>query len=434
MGQRRVIVLSIDAMVNEDINYLIKTSQRFRSLVENGARVLETRTIYPSVTYPCHTSMSSGCYPYKHGVTNNAEWRPGQLKNVPWNWFAKAIKCPDIFTAAKKAGLKTACVFWPVTGNHEYIDYNLPEYWPQNETETYEEAYLRAGTTPDVWEKCVKPYIKGVKVRSHPGTDDFLCEAACAMIRNYQPHLLMIHMGDQDSFRHRYGLFNDWTLRGARDAERWLFDLMEATKQAGVYEDTDFFLTSDHGQLEIVRNVKPNVIFADHGLIEVNGDGTMKDWKAYCSSTGLSAQVVLKDPDDKEIRQKTYDLLKWMRDEGVYGISEVYTAEEIMEKEHLAGNFSFVIETDGYSSFAEDWKRPLVKQLDLSDYRFGRATHGHNPDKGPQPIFLGFGPDIFPGVTIGRVPTVDEAPTYAKILGVEMPWADGKAIEGFLKK
>ncbi|MCQ2427653.1 MAG: alkaline phosphatase family protein, partial [Clostridia bacterium] len=114
-------------------------------------------------------------------------------------------------------------------------------------------------------------------------------------------------------------------------------------------------------------------------------------------------------------------------------ISEVYTKEEIEEKEHLGGPFSFVIETDGYTSFAEDWKRPMVKQLDLTDYRFGKATHGHYPDKGPQPVFVAYGPDIKAGVVLDRRPTVDEAPTYARILGVELPDADGHAIEEILK-
>ena len=217
------------------------------------------------------------------------------------------------------------------------------------------------------------------------------------------------------------------------DAERWLFDLMEAAKEAGVYDDTDFFLTSDHGQLELVRNIKPNVVFADNGLIEANPDGTMKSYKAYCYSTGLSAQIVLSDPSDSVLWCRVYDLLNHMKDEGIYGISRVYTAEEIEESDRLAGNFSFVIESDGYTSFAEDWNRPMVKALDLSDYRFGRATHGHYPDKGPQPVFFGFGPDIRAGVEIERRPTVDEAPTYAKILGVSLPDADGRPVDEMLR-
>ena len=136
-------------MVWEDIEYLQK-KPAFKALFEKGSAVRHVRTIYPSVTYPCHTSMLTGCYPDRHGVTNNAEFRPGMLKNVPWNWFADAIKTPDIFTAAKSAGLTTANAFWPVTGAHKYIDYNLPEYWPQTAEDTKYEAFRRGGTSQNL--------------------------------------------------------------------------------------------------------------------------------------------------------------------------------------------------------------------------------------------------------------------------------------------
>ena len=46
---------------------------------------------------------------------------------------------------------------------------------------------------------------------------------------------------------------------------------------------------------------------------------------------------------------------------------------------------------------------------------------------------FGFGKDIKEGVIIERRPTVDEAPTYAKILGVEMPGVDGTPIVEMIK-
>lgn len=433
MAQRKVIVFSCDAMVCEDIEYLIKTSPRFRELYARGSGVKRTRTIWPSVTYPCHTTMSTGCYPDKHGVVCNAVFHPGELKNIPWNWFADAIKCPDIFTAAKRAGLTTAAVFWPVTGNHPDIDWLVAEYWPQGPEDTIKAAFMRAGTSEELYEECCAPHLENVKIRTHPATDEFLVRCVCDIIRKHQPDLMMLHTGDVDSYRHQTGLFTEKVTRGVEDTERWFFEIIEATKEAGVFEDTDFFLVSDHGQLDIVRNIKPNVMFADHGLIKVDEKGKLVDWSAYCRSNGLSAEIVLKDPSDRETWQKTYELLKFMRDEGIYGISDVVTTEETLEREHLGGDFSFVIESDGYTSFSEDWNRPMVKPMDLSDYRFGRATHGHFPDKGPQPVFFGFGPDIKEGVYLERRPTVDEAPTYAKILGVEMPWADGTPIVEILK-
>lgn len=432
MSQSRVVVFSCDAMVWEDMEYLLKKPM-FKELFEKGSAVRKMRTIYPSVTYPCHTTMMTGCYPGKHGVTNNSEFHPGMLKGVPWNWFSSAVKVPDIFTAAKKAGLTTANAFWPVTGGHEYIDYNLPEYWPQSPDDTKYEAFRRGGTSQKFWDEIVDKHIHGFKIRSHPQTDQFIIDVCCDVLRMYKPHLLMLHTGDVDHYRHKYGVFNEHVTKGVEDTERWFYDLINATREAGTFEETNFFLVSDHGQIDIVRNMKPNVMFARNGLMEINADGTLKDWKAYCHSTGMSAQIRLKDPADTETWQKTYDLLKFMRDEGIYGIGEVLTAEEAAERDHLYGDFSFVIHTDGYSSFSEDWKSPMVAPMDLTDYRFGRATHGYYPDLGPQPVFFGFGPDIRSGVILERRETVDEAPTYAKILGVEMPGVDGHAIDEILK-
>ena len=62
MSAHRVVVFSCDAMVWEDMEYLLN-KPRCRALYEKGPAVRRIRTIYPSVTYPCHTSMSTGCYP-----------------------------------------------------------------------------------------------------------------------------------------------------------------------------------------------------------------------------------------------------------------------------------------------------------------------------------------------------------------------------------
>ena len=62
-----------------------------------------------------------------------------------------------------------------------------------------------------------------------------------------------------------------------------------------------------------------------------------------------------------------------------------------------------------------------------------KANHGHHPDKGPDPFFLGFGPDFKEGVRLPGARIIDEAPTYAKILGLTIPEADGKSIDGMLR-
>lgn len=429
MGQK-VIVLSADAMVYEDTEYL-RTLPNYKKYLAGGAEIKRVRSIYPTVTYPVHVTLATGAWPEHHGVVSNNEFHPGVLK-LPWNWFHHPVKIPDIFDAAKKAGLSTAGVFWPVTGNHPSIDNLIAEYWTQMEGETLREAFTRAGSNPLMLSFIEKNFKKGMVQRQHPWYDEFIINCACDVIRECKPDLLMIHPANIDDYRHKFGSFSAKTIQGTEEIDNYIGRLMKAAEDAGTAADTNFFLISDHGQIDITRSINLNVPLADHGLIRINDKGQLLDWDAYVHSTGMSALVYLKDRDDPRLYDKTYALLRYLCDEGIYGIGRVFTEPEARATERLGGDFSFVLETDGYTAFGEDWRRPIVKNLDLTDYRFGKATHGYLPDKGPQPIFFARGPAIKHGVVLEKRDIVDEAPTFAKVLGLSLPDADGKVIHEIL--
>jgi predicted AlkP superfamily pyrophosphatase or phosphodiesterase len=216
------------------------------------------------------------------------------------------------------------------------------------------------------------------------------------------------------------------------ETDQWIGRVMAAAEAAGTAEETTLFLTSDHGQLDITRSLNVNVLFADYGLIRTDGNGQLVSWDAYSLSNGLSALVYLRDREDHRLYEKTYALLRHLCEEGIYGIGKVFTEPEVRAAEHLGGDFSFALETDGYTSFGDDWKRPIVKHMDLSDYRYGKATHGYLPDKGPQPMLMAKGPGIRPGVVLEKRDIIDEAPTFARILGLNLPEADGTPIDEML--
>jgi hypothetical protein len=175
-----------------------------------------------------------------------------------------------------------------------------------------------------------------------------------------------------------------------------------------------------------------NVLLADAGLIRPTDDPAAPEWDAWCQSGGMSACVYLKDKNNKEIYDKTYALLKHLCDEGVYGISRVYTTEEAIAEEHYGGEFSFVLETDNYSGFGDRYVRPLVSTPNNEDYRKGKATHGYLPSKGPRPVFYAKGPAFQNGVTLEDGLLVNTAPTIAKALGITMPDTDGSAVDELL--
>lgn len=427
---QKLIVLSADALVREDLE-LLSQQPNFQKYLAGGCMVRQVRSVYPTITYACHTTMSTGVYPDRHGVLGNLELTPGSL-TPPWKWFYPSVRWrEDLFSAVKAAGGTTAAIYWPVTGNHPAIDYLIDEYWTQGPEDTFREAYRRSGSSEAVLD-IIDRHKEGVVLRKHPGCDQFIMDCAGDILRQFRPDLLMIHPANIDDFRHRTGVFSPEVAEEVVRTDQWIGQLMEAAEDAGMGPQTNLVLTSDHGQLEIKRTVNLNVFLADRGFLTVE-EGRLKDWRAYCLSGGLSALVYLKDPDDQVLYREVHDALVEMAEEGLYGVSQVFTEPEIREREHLGGTFSFALESDGYTSFGDNWVRPAVIGYDQTDYRRGRATHGHLPDKGPQPVFAAKGLAFRENVVLDTCRLVDEAPTLARAMGVELPHADGRVLEEFLR-
>ncbi|MBR4082043.1 MAG: alkaline phosphatase family protein [Clostridia bacterium] len=426
---RRVVVLSVDAMVFEDTELLHKLPV-FSELWDKTARVERVRSIYPTITYPCHTTMMTGVYPDRHGIISNEQEIPGERK-PKWTHFRQSVTAPTFFDKAKEAGMTTASVFWPVTGCDPNIDYLINEYWPQNAETSDADAFRESGTSEEVMQRIVLPNLPVMegKPRKHPFSDDFIYNCSNDILRAYKPNLLAIHHANIDHYRHKSGVFTPLVEHGVHEVDHYVGNLLKAAEDAGVLEETDFFIVSDHGQMDIRRAVAINAIFAEEGLISIGENGELTDWRAWVKSGGLSALVYVKDPADEK---RVYDILCRLRDDGVYGVSEVFTREEAARDHHLDGKFSFVLETDGMTTFSTEWERPLVRPLTNADYRVGRATHGYLPHKGPQPTLIAFGPHIKPGVVLPHANLIDEAPTIAHVLGLDMGDVEGRILHEIL--
>ena len=429
--QQKLIVISADGLVKEDVDQLMKMPN-YIHYFSRASRVEKMRSIYPTITYPCHTTMCTGVYPNKHKVYGNLVFKPGE-KGLPWKWFRHYNQWEeDIFFAAKGKGLTTAAIFWPVTGNHPAIDYLIAEYWPQSPQQSPQEAFAQSGSREAVL-NIASRHLPGVTIRTHPGTDDFMIKCACDFIRSFQPDLLMIHPGNVDGYRHNYGVFNDVVHQGVVETDRYLGEVMATLEEVGLLEQTNVVLTSDHGLIDVKRIVHLNILFEREGLLQTDEQGKLAHWDAYCFSGGTSALVYIHPDAPSGTLEKTRRLLDRLVKEGVYGISEVFTQEEANRLEHLGGDFAFVLETDGYTAFGDNLAGPLVTNYDLGDYRYSKASHGHLPNKGPQPVFLATGPAFREGVVLPQGKIVDGAPTYAKILGVPLKQADGSPMDELLK-
>jgi predicted AlkP superfamily pyrophosphatase or phosphodiesterase len=304
--KKRLLVLSVDAMVFEDLAYL-RTKPNFKKYIEGGSAVERVRSIYPTVTYPNHVSMITGCYPDKTGVFSNYKFTTDSKEDT-WQWFSDCIKVKDIFTAAKEKGYTTASIFWTCMGCHPDVDYLIDEYWMPKKTDTLESSFREAGSSPEVIEIIKKnahllpdTYVKTGRKNFmvHPYDDEFLVACAADIIRQFAPEVTFVHNGQIDGIRHTCGAFGDHLYSELDRVDKHIGQLCEALEDAGVLDRTDIFIVSDHGQMDIKRTIKLNALLADHGLVDVNEKGKCVDYRAYCLSNAMSSLVYLKDPADK---------------------------------------------------------------------------------------------------------------------------------------
>lgn len=435
--EKHLIVASIDAMVFEDLEYC-KALPNF-SKIMNGASVIErVRTIYPSLTHAVHATLISGNAAGKTGAINNSMFdRNDPRKGDVWYNFLPDMKCKTIFHAAKEAGLTTASASWPMTsGGSDVIDYLVPcalnsdfVGFENNPLDAYRNLGAQESVMPII-EEAVKRFGWENK---HPEVEEFQAYCSAEIIKRFKPNLLLTHPSYVDNQRHATGVFGSGVKHSLDETDRWLGIMLDAVREAGIEDSTDFVFLSDHGQINITRTISINVYFKDAGYISCNENGEISDWRVYAKSAGASCHIYLKNPDDAELSAEVYEMLSKMAGEGIYGFERVYTGKETREKYGLYGDFSFVLETDGYTSFGEWTQRPVVRGHDISDYRFGHGTHGHEPHKGPQPPFVAKGPSFKSGVVIKEGNILNHAPTLAAALGLSLPESDGKPVYEILK-
>ena len=85
MEHARMLVLSIDAMTGDDLRAAAALSN-FARLLDGCALATEVLSVFPSLTYPCHVAMATGCWPMHTGVYNNERFLP-ETRKRPWYFY-----------------------------------------------------------------------------------------------------------------------------------------------------------------------------------------------------------------------------------------------------------------------------------------------------------------------------------------------------------
>ena len=423
---KHVVVISIDGFRPDFYRQAQWPAPNLQQMAENGVSADFVRGVFPSVTYPSHTTIITGMKPARHGILYNAPFEPDGYTGA-WFWHEKEIKTPTIWDAAKDANLKTASIFWPVSVGAP-IDYNVPEIWPLKKDGDIDNKFqwLKQFITPqslmDELEKGEFGNLDSLDFDSgRLGFDLLTGRAAAHIIRNYKPNLMTVHLLGTDFAQHDYGR-DSFRLRQALSGADVAIGLIrEALEEAKIDKHTAIIVVGDHGFVNAQTVLAPNVWLARAGLRGEKNVG--ENWHASFHTTGASAFLMLRDPDDQEAVAKVKEIIENLP-ENRKRLFRMLDREALRKMGSpdvpLALSPAQGIRLT-YSAYGDD----------LAKSKYKRGDHGYVPDFDEiHTGFIGFGAGFEQGVTMKMMGLEDIAPTVAHLLGMEMS-TEGTTYPGF---
>jgi predicted AlkP superfamily pyrophosphatase or phosphodiesterase len=393
----RVVMISIDGLMPEayrDPDALGLQVPTLRSLVKRGASARTVEPVFPSVTYPAHTTMVTGVPPSVHGITTNRPPDPANKNQEGWRWYSEDIAVPTLWQAVEAQHRRAALVTWPVTvGARASIV--VPEYWRAGtpDDQKLERALSTpgflarvAGEDPRLWQAFVPPDVK-----------DAAQFAIATYIAKHEPFdLLLVHAWQLDDAQHDHGPRSTEAKAAIENADRLIGELLAVLERDPAWSRTYVLVVSDHGFAPYEHEIRPYVPLAA--------------LPAASSANGGVCYVYVLDPAAREAIAAA-----------VASIPHVARTLARSQIAALGGDpdaeYALVSEP-GYA-FSETRTAPVVAETPP------KGHHGWPPsDPAMAASLIAIGPGIAPQ-DLGAIRMLDIAPTVARLLDVPLPTAVG---------
>lgn len=209
-GIEHIIVIGIDGMSPNGIQKA--NTPMMDSMIQNGAATLHARSVLPSSSSPNWASMIMGADTEQHGVTSNG-WEKFDHQLPPVVETENGT-FPTIFTLFKD-----------------------------------QQPDAHVGAIYD-WDGFGRLFEKSdVDFDIDGDHEDKTTQAAVNYIKEHTPKFTFVHLDHVDHAGHALGHGSPDYYKSVEKADSLMTEIVDATKQAGIFEKTMFIVSADHGGL-----------------------------------------------------------------------------------------------------------------------------------------------------------------------------------------
>jgi predicted AlkP superfamily pyrophosphatase or phosphodiesterase len=331
------------------------------------------------------------------------------------------VRAETLWDRLRAAGQRTAAVCWPKTRGIAAVADNIPEFYEQELFETYASRPLWT----ELATRRLPVHRYGAWSAHHPlgPMQDWLTlEAARHLLAERPPRLMLLHFLTLDSFQHDHGVDSPEARWALLQMDALVGRLLDGLAARGQLETTTLMVFGDHGFVNVATRHHLNQLLREDGLLDVRG-GEISRRHAWVAGNGGSAHVYVLDGAPRTTGERLAERFRALPGLDVVEPDEFAAlglpapSPGSMQGDLILTAHDGVLIT-GHATAEAAAAAPVL-----------RAAHGHAPSLPPMGAgFLMAGPGVREGVRLDEVSMLDLAPTAARLLGVELPGAQGSPL------
>ncbi len=277
----RTIVVMIDGL---GADYFTKYRHRLphlNSIAERGTYVERISPERCATSLPGRTSIVTGVSSAEHGIYGNVIWDGERFRYAN----SSDVQAPTIAEQAHCAGLCVANIgyamlkpehsslYYPAAWSHELLQAN-EDGSPTVHDQVWIEQMQLADKAQWLKPLIEQGYPSAFVSRDYEHPTEYLLSGqmndqisadwaqGIACTRS-DVDFIIIEIGMPDYFLHRYGCEHDLTRLAIETADGQIGRLLHGLDQAGLSEEFNLLITSDHGFSDVEQSIHPEHILSD---------------------------------------------------------------------------------------------------------------------------------------------------------------------------
>jgi hypothetical protein len=311
--------------------------------------------------------------------------------------------------ALAAAGLPVAIVTWPSTNGAE-ATWLIPENLSSVPDVT---TLVKNASTPGLFDR-LEAATQPVHLLPFDDPDAggpldrMTTSFAAEIVRRDKPALLLMHLLDLDHREHVAGPRSPAACRSLDQIDALVGEIVDAYRSAALFDQTAFFIVSDHGFLPAHTQINLTALIADAGIETRLGGGSAALYGTDDRLEAVRARVA----------PKYRDQLRWIGRADARAFGGFPDAGAVL------------CAKTGYR-FTAPGGTDIMSPSGANTL----GMHGHCPDEpGIDASFIASGAGIRRTGAIPRVRMIDVGPTIAAALGLTLLDAEGRPIKEVLRR